>query len=137
MSRTTAEYRAARAVELSLQGWTYHEIAGQLGFRDRSGAWRAVRRCLQRRQAAAADAFLAGAFTDLEIVHERVWGRAAAGDLKAARVVLRAIEDRVRLVEVLSTRAVNSEPDRTQRDRTQRHERRDGEGYFRDLTAGP
>jgi hypothetical protein len=58
---------------------------------------------LKRRQLAAADQYLAGALVDLEIVQERAWGRAAAGDLQAARVVLRVIEDRVRLVEVMST----------------------------------
>src|SRR5471030_1156768 len=103
MSRTVvAEYRAARAVELSLAGWTYDQIARELQFADRSGAWRAARRCLRRRQLAAADQYLAGALVDLEIVQERAWGRAVAGDLQAARVVLRVIEDRVRLVEAMS-----------------------------------
>lgn len=103
MSRTVAEYRAARATELSLNGLTYEQIAAELGFADRSGAWRAVRRCLRRRQKIAADEFIAGALVDLEILHERSWARAVMGDPAAARTVLRAIEDRLRLVEFLST----------------------------------
>jgi hypothetical protein len=103
MSRTLAAYRAARAVELALEGWSFDEIAVELGFADRSGAWRAAQRCLARRQQVAADAYVAGTLADLEIIQERVWPRAAAGDVEAGRLVLRAIEDRVRLVELMST----------------------------------
>ena len=103
MNRSVAEYRAARATELAVQGCTYEEIAAELGYSDRSGAWRAVRRCLGRRQQVAADAFISTSLVDLEILHERSWDRALRGDPAAARTVLRAIEDRLRLVEYLST----------------------------------
>ena len=115
LSRTVAEYRAARATELSLKGLTYEQIAEELGFADRSGAWRAVRRCLGRRQQVAADEFIAGALVDLEILHERAWGRAVQGDPAAARTVLRAIEDRLRLVEFLSTQEDQRRTQVTQR----------------------
>ena len=38
MNRTLVEYRAARAVELSLQGQNYDSIAKELGYANRSGA---------------------------------------------------------------------------------------------------
>jgi hypothetical protein len=82
---------------------SYQAIADELGFRDRSGSWRAVRRCLGRRQAAAADKYLVTLLVDLEAVGDRAWARAMAGDLKASEVVLRATEDRLRLAEFLST----------------------------------
>ncbi len=87
-----------------MQGMSFDEIAVELGFADRSGAWRAAQRCLARRQQVAADRYIASSFADLEIIQERAWPRAAAGDLAAGRIVMRAIEDQVRLVEVLSTR---------------------------------
>jgi hypothetical protein len=82
---------------------SYQAIADELGFRDRSGSWRAVRRCLGRRQAEAADQYLVTLLVDLEAVGDRAWARAMAGDLRASAVVLRAVEDRLRLAEFLST----------------------------------
>jgi hypothetical protein len=102
VNRTLVEYRAARAVELSLQGLNYDQIARELGYANRSGAWKAARRCLARRQDAAAGAHIEISLLDLDLVQERAWKRAMAGDLTASRVVLRAMEDRLRLVEFLS-----------------------------------
>lgn len=102
MNRTLVEYRAARAVELSLQGLNYDQIARDLGYANRSGAWKAVRRCLARRQDAAAGAHIEISLLDLDLIQERVWKQAMAGDLAASRIALRAIEDRLRLVEFLS-----------------------------------
>lgn len=111
MSRTLAAYRAARAVELAMEGLSFDAIAAELGYRDRSGAWRAAQRCLARRQQVAADSFIAASLVDLEVVQERAWERAAAGDLQAGQIVLRAIEDRLRLAEHLSTRGSTTTPE--------------------------
>lgn len=102
MNRTLVEYRAARATELSLQGLNYDQIAAELGYSNRSGAWKAVRRCLARRQDAAAGAHIEFSLLDLDLVQERAWKKAMAGDLAASEIVLRAMEDRMRLVEFLS-----------------------------------
>lgn len=114
MTSTLAAYRAARAVELALEGWSFDQIAAELGFADRSGAWRAAQRCLSRRQQIAADAYVAGTLADLEMIQERAWPRAAAGDVEAGHLVLRAIEDRVRFVERMSTRQSTAQPGRRQ-----------------------
>jgi len=104
MNRTLVEYREARALELSLQGMTYDEIAADLGYSNRSGPWKAVRRCLARWQGAAAQAHFDASLVDLDVIEERAWPRAVAGDLAASRIVLRAMEDRMRLLELLSRR---------------------------------
>ena len=46
--RIEAKNRAARALSLWQIGATWQQIADQLGFADRSGAWRAVRRLIIR-----------------------------------------------------------------------------------------
>jgi hypothetical protein len=104
MNRTVVEYREARAVELSLQGLTYDQIAVELDYANRSGPWKAVRRCLARRADAAAHAHIAASLVDLDVIEERAWPRAVAGDLAASRIVLRAMEARMRLLELLSRR---------------------------------
>jgi hypothetical protein len=61
--RTTADRdRDIKAVELARRGLTYDQIAAQMGYRDPSGAWKAVQRGL-------ADAFReeASALTQLEM----------------------------------------------------------------------
>lgn len=42
--RIAAKMKALDALELHAHGWTYERIARRLGYRDASGAWRAVQR---------------------------------------------------------------------------------------------
>lgn len=114
-------------------------------YANRSGAWKASRRCLARRQDAAAGAHIETSLLDLELIQERPWKRAMAGDLTASRVVLRAIEDRVRLVEFLSgpdtqgrkqaelAKAVHE--DDAARAQTRRERRKAETGYFTSLVV--
>jgi hypothetical protein len=44
--RIAAKLSAAEALRLRFGGMTYEAIARQLGFRDASGAWRAIDRAL-------------------------------------------------------------------------------------------
>jgi hypothetical protein len=44
--RIRAKLRAQSAVRLHLKGLTYEDIARTLGYKDRSGAWRAIMRNL-------------------------------------------------------------------------------------------
>lgn len=44
--KITAKQKSLRAVELYKLGWTYDEIAPEVGYRDRSGAYRAVERAI-------------------------------------------------------------------------------------------
>lgn len=42
--RLAAKLKALDALELHIRGWSYEAIARRLGYRDASGAWRAVQR---------------------------------------------------------------------------------------------
>ena len=100
MNRSLVQYREAVAVELAVEGRTFVEIAEIVGYSSRSGAWRAVRRSLQRRTDKAVDAYRTKALIDLELVQERAWPAAMSGDIKASEVVVRVIEERCRLLGV-------------------------------------
>ncbi len=98
MNQSLIAYREAVCVELAVKGHTFEEIADIVGYRTRSGAWRAVRRALNRRTAQAADKYLSQALVDLEAVQQRVWPAAMAGNVGAQRVAVRAIEQRCSLL---------------------------------------
>ena len=46
--RIEAKVRAAKAVQLRFEGYSFDAIAHTLGFKDRSGAWHAIRRTYDR-----------------------------------------------------------------------------------------
>ena len=92
--RARASFRAAVAVELRLAGAGYDEIAQELGFTKRSGAWKAVQRALRQRSATAVDRYRMTRYAELEDVHRRWWPAAVAGDLAAVNRVLSASSER-------------------------------------------
>ncbi len=95
---TSARLREARALELYAQGWSWPQISRELGYRDRSGAHRAAQRALKRRTAAAVEEYLGAQLVDLECLIEKYWPAAVGGDVRAAEVVLDAMEKRERLL---------------------------------------
>jgi hypothetical protein len=94
----TAKFREARAVELKTVGGTYQQIADELGYKSRSGAWHAVNRALAKRTSAAVDAYRARSLVDLELLESKAWGAAMRGDLSALGQCLTAIDRRARLL---------------------------------------
>ena len=98
--RARAQYRAAVAVELRMAGADYDEIARELGFAGRSGAWTAVQRALRQRSASAVDRYRMVRYAELEDIHRRWWPAALAGDLSAMGRVLAASSERSLLTNV-------------------------------------
>jgi len=98
VNKSRIAYWEAVCVELAVKGHTFDEIADIVGYRSRSGAWRAVRRALTRRTAQAADQYLSKALVELDAVQQRVWPAAMAGNVGAQRVAVRAIEQRCTLL---------------------------------------
>ena len=99
-SRGLAAYRAARAVDLMTEGMDFDDIAVELGYADRSGAWRAAQRALNARMHASVDRYRAVSVAEAEMVVERNWAAAMAGDPVASLVVLKAMDLRLKAVGV-------------------------------------
>lgn len=57
--------RARKACEMRSEGYDFNEIATELGYADRSGAWRAVRRTIARLPVPAAKALRASQIDEL------------------------------------------------------------------------
>ena len=98
VDRAVSSYRAAIAVELRLRGLEYADIAAELGFASKSGAWMAVQRCLKARAAKAVDGLRERELADLDVLQERSWPRAMRGDTKAVGACVRIIDSRCKLM---------------------------------------
>ncbi len=89
--------REAQAVQLRMAGATYKEIADQLNYRGRQGAFEAVRRALVADQDAVDEA------RDMELMRldrllRAVWTKAVGGDLQAVDRALKISDARAKLL---------------------------------------
>jgi hypothetical protein len=93
-----ARLRRVRALELLANGCSYDEIARQVGFSHRGSAHRAVTKALAEREAEDIDSLRAlecARLDALQLVH---WQKALDGDVRAASLVLRIMDQRTRLL---------------------------------------
>ncbi|EWS99639.1 hypothetical protein N865_21725 [Intrasporangium oryzae NRRL B-24470] len=107
-----AAARRARAVELRTQGWTYQQIADELGYANRGAVYQAVSKALQGRTHEAVDSLRDLETARLDALQHGVWDRAMNGDVEAARAALRIIVARCRLLG-LDAASLIREPDRS------------------------
>ena len=68
-----ATERAAMAIELLKQRFSYDEIAKRCGSSDRGSAWRAIQRELKRRIVPKIDEYRAQELDILDTIHQKVW----------------------------------------------------------------
>jgi transposase-like protein len=95
-------YRKARAVELALSGASYDQIAAELGLANRGTAWRCVDRALRERRFHAVDAYREAELKRLQRIEDQLWPRLHAGDIRAAEGIRAVINQRVRLLGLLT-----------------------------------
>lgn len=86
-----------RALELVRAGCSYDEVADDLGYASRGSAWRLVRSALDKEVVECAAEYRQLEADRLDAVQAAHWDAALAGDKDAAAVVLRAIDQRMRL----------------------------------------
>lgn len=97
-SRAIAAIKRTKVVEAVAAGATYDEAAEQAGYASRSGAYKALWRALGDRETQAVDEHRAIELARLDALQAALWERAMTGDVKAAGMVLRIIEQRSRLL---------------------------------------
>ncbi|ABD94196.1 unknown [Streptomyces phage mu1/6] len=96
---TKARFAASDAVEMRRTGMTYQQIGDALGV-NRKTAWTYVQRALAERARQTApdrDALLGEQIVVIETVLDGLLPKAAAGDARAAEIVLRAMDRHARL----------------------------------------
>jgi hypothetical protein len=96
--KVEVEKRRTKAVKLAAKGRDYAEIAAELGYHDRSGAYKAVAAALRAEQAEGVDLLRQLETMRLDALQESLWDAATSGDAKAVDQVVRIIMTRVRLL---------------------------------------
>jgi len=95
--KAIAKYRAALGLELRIRGWTYAEIAEEIGYFDKSGARKAIHRLIDQRASMAFEAYRVQRFLNLEDQQRRSWAQALKGNHDALMSCLRFADERVAL----------------------------------------
>ena len=96
--RVTVAERRTKAVRLAATGMDYTQIAKQLGYHDRSGAYKAIRGALAAQQAEAVDELRGLELERLDALQRSCWDAALEGDVASVDRVLKVIAARVRLL---------------------------------------
>jgi hypothetical protein len=105
-----AHWRQARAVELAISGHDYATIAKEVGYSNRGTAWRTVQKALRQRTVEGVDQLREVEVERLDALLRAHWESAIDGDVVAANVVLRVIDQRVRLLGLEWTDATSPGP---------------------------
>jgi hypothetical protein len=87
-----------KAVRLLREGKSYDEIAKILGYANRGSAWRLVQNALRDTVTTDVEEHRAIELHRLDALQHAHWDQACDGDIGAAVVVLRVIEQRSRLL---------------------------------------
>lgn len=92
-----ARERAIAALELRRTGMTFEDIAAQLGYSSRSGAYNAVNRYLQRIEYEGVDELRKIEGERLDRAMLAIWPQVLNGDLGATNALVRIQERRAKL----------------------------------------
>lgn len=98
LARAQTAFRRTRVVELVANGANYDEAAQEVGYANRSGAYKAYWKAMGDREAEAVDTHRALELDRLDALQTAVWDRAVAGDIKAIDIVLKVMDRRIRLL---------------------------------------
>ncbi len=104
---TNERARAGEALQLRRSGLAYREISTRLGYRDESGARKAVSRLLDRTEAEGVAELRAVEGDRLDALQAAHWSAALAGDVDSTKVILGVIDRRMKLFGLAAPVAVD------------------------------
>jgi hypothetical protein len=91
-------------------GKSYDEIARALGYANRGSAWRLVQNALQSAVTASIEEHRAIELERLDAFQHAHWEQACTGDSRSAQIVLKVIEQRIRLLGLTDAAKSESGP---------------------------
>ena len=96
----TAEIRTQQAIEMRSMGVDYDFIAKELGYADRSGAWRAVQRGMKRSTEQTVESMRWSIIRELTRIADSLDSSLVATDVKATSRLLQLVNNKVRLANL-------------------------------------
>jgi hypothetical protein len=93
-----ARLREAQVFELRIQGFTFEQIAREVGFSGPSGAWQAYQRVKEQMIFEPIEELRHLELMRLDAVQHALWDRAINGDLPSANCILKIMDLRAKLV---------------------------------------
>lgn len=104
-NKALAAARRARAVELRCEGWTYKDIADELGYAHKGTVHAIVQQALAAQEIEDVGNLRAIETARLDRLQYALWGRAMTGEVAAITQCRRIIEARVRLLGLVEKAA--------------------------------
>lgn len=104
--------KLTRGLELAALGRSYEEIARELGYANRSGAWKLLSSALKAHVAEDVEDFRAMAIARLDALLFAAWRRIEQGDLNAINTATRVVMMQARLYGLLDAPEGRSEATR-------------------------
>lgn len=92
-----AAARRVRAVELKAAGYTYSQVASELGYTSRGTAYNIVAKALKEQTAEAVGSLRGLENARLDALQHALWDAAMTGDVRAAVAIVRIVQARVHL----------------------------------------
>lgn len=93
-----AAWRRARAIELATQGFTYQQIADELGYAHRGTVHRIVQRALESRLTEGVEQLRQVEVARLDALQAGLWEAAMAGDAAAVGACVKIVQTRSRIL---------------------------------------
>ena len=90
--------RATSAIELRMVGYSYDEIAQELGYASKSGAYNAVKRTLTARRDETVDQFRIDTLARLDYMQGQVWSLVHRGDKRAIETSRKIAKQRMQVL---------------------------------------
>jgi hypothetical protein len=100
--KSETKEKETRVVQARRAGATWLAIAEEVGYKDASGAYQAYRRATASQTQMEPKELQALELDRLDRLHLAAWNKACSGDLAAMHVVLRIIEQRVKILRLES-----------------------------------
>jgi orotate phosphoribosyltransferase-like protein len=96
-NKALAAARRVRAVELKTAGYTYAQVAEELGYSSRGTAYNVVGKALREQTSQAVADLRDLENARLDALQAALWDAAMTGDIEAAVVIVKIVKARVRL----------------------------------------
>ena len=110
-SRAPSTDKDSRVLELRRAGLTWQRIAEEVGYADHSGAHRAYQRAIRDNSQQGSDELLRQELDRLDRLQVAAWPQAMKGDAASMSMILKIIEQRVKLLGLTADIKVADAPD--------------------------